>query len=181
MGVDGIVAPRIDSAAEANQLADKLQYPPTGSRGFAPRRGIVEYPTGSRKLASDVVCLVQIESQAGLDEVAAIVAVDAVDGLVVGTADLSFALGGPLELESAPLVSAVSRVGIAAERHGKAWGIAIADLPDWVADTALDGASLLVFSSDIRLYGKALDDAAQRLSGWVAHPQQSPGPSKEQR
>src|SRR5688572_20848990 len=37
-GVDGIVVPRVDSAAEAARVVEGLRHPPLGARGFAARR-----------------------------------------------------------------------------------------------------------------------------------------------
>ena len=97
-GVDGVVAPRVESAAQARRLADRLRHPPRGSRGFAARRASGYGRAGAaRRRAADPVLLAQIESAAGVEAAEEIAAVDGVDALVVGCADLALALDGALE------------------------------------------------------------------------------------
>ena len=97
MGVQNFLIPNVDSVEQAKALAGAVRYPPRGYRGVghvlgrASRWGrIGDY----LKRADDEVCLlVQIESRKGMDNLEAIAAVDGVDGLFVGPADLSASLG----------------------------------------------------------------------------------------
>ena len=161
--VDGIVAPKVESQAQADRLAAALRYPPHGSRGFAPRRA-----AGGRQRSSSPnedappKCVVQIETREGLRNAEAIAAVEGISALVVGTSDLSFELGVPLDPSSPTLVAATLAVGEAASAHGKAWGVAIASTPDWTSELRAKGAAFLVFASDLRVYGAAVEDAAAR-------------------
>jgi 2-keto-3-deoxy-L-rhamnonate aldolase RhmA len=177
MGVDGIVAPQVNSAAEVSQLVGRLRYPPAGSRGFAPRRRVESDAVASAgDLPAEISCLVQIETQAALGAVDAIAAVDGVHALVLGTADLSMALGCTFDLESAQLASAGDAVGLAAKRHGKSWGLAATAIPSWGERVDDDGPTVFVMSSDLRLYSQALDTVTERLATWASggHPS-SPG------
>jgi 2-keto-3-deoxy-L-rhamnonate aldolase RhmA len=158
-GVDGIVAPRIDSTEAANRLVEAHRYPPNGRRGFAPRRASRRQTSAS---PSGVSCVAQIESREALEEIDGIAAVVGVDALIVGTADLSFELGEPLDLESEALQAAIEAVGQAAGRTGKAWGVALGSLPTWATKLTESGASMLVFGSDLRLYSQAIEEAATR-------------------
>src|SRR6185312_2834466 len=94
-GVDGVVAPRVDDAATARALVARLRYPPAGTRGFGPRRA-GDY--GRSGPISPVTCTVQIESPAGVAAAADIAAVDGVDAIVLGCADLTRALDAPQDL-----------------------------------------------------------------------------------
>jgi 4-hydroxy-2-oxoheptanedioate aldolase len=158
-GVDGIVGPRIESEAEARDLVQAARHPPAGSRGFAPRRS----NQGLAAPPEDVACVVQIESARALARLDAIAETDGVDGLVVGTSDLSFDLGSPLDVSSEALESAVRETSEAASRHEKAWGVAIGDLPQWGHRLRTGGANMLVFSSDARIYADAIDHCVGRL------------------
>jgi 4-hydroxy-2-oxoheptanedioate aldolase len=97
MGVQNFLIPLVESAEQAKALVGAVRYPPRGYRGVghvlgrASRWGRVgDY----LKRADDEICLlVQIESRKGLDNLEAIAAVDDVDGLFVGPADLSASLG----------------------------------------------------------------------------------------
>jgi 2-dehydro-3-deoxyglucarate aldolase/4-hydroxy-2-oxoheptanedioate aldolase len=162
-GVDGIVAPKVDSAAQADRLVRAMRYPPDGTRGFAPRRATGGRATAGGLGPARVACVVQIEATEALGELDAIAATDGVDALVVGTADLSFDLGLPLDLNSAALTSAIEEVGRAATRSAKPWGVAVGAGMDWVEHLPNAGASFVVFASDAKLYAEAVDASAARL------------------
>jgi 4-hydroxy-2-oxoheptanedioate aldolase len=169
-GVDGIVAPKVSTSAQAAALVCATRYPPAGSRGFAPRRASrgrasVDVTIGD---AAKVACIVQIETREALENLDAIAATDGVDGLVVGTADLSMDLGLPLQLATTALESAVNAAGEAARRQHKPWGVAAGARPEWVTGLRAAGASMLVFSSDARLYSEAVEQCALRLRATAA-------------
>ena len=152
-GVDGVVVPRVDTAAEAARVVERLHHPPHGSRGSAVRRasayGRAPEP-GQRP-----VCMVQVESAAAVDEAEAIAAVDGVDALVVGCADLALALGA--EPRSDRFREAVSEVQRAAEGAGIASGVAGPHDPALLAELAGGRSTVLVLAADVRIYARALD------------------------
>jgi 2-keto-3-deoxy-L-rhamnonate aldolase RhmA len=160
-GVDGIVVPRVDSAAAAAGVVERLRYPPHGSRGMAARRGAgYGRPTASRQRP---VCMVQVESAAAVEEAEAIAAVDGVDALVVGCADLALALGGDTDPSSNRFRDAVAEVQDAAEAAGIASGIAGPDDPALLAELASGRSTVLVLAADVRIYTRALDAGAGQL------------------
>lgn len=91
-GARGIVAPHVESAAQARELAGALRYPPHGTRGFAtyPRAGRFGSVTAEkhRTAADDVLVLAMLESPGAIGRAGEIVAVDGIDGYLVGVADL---------------------------------------------------------------------------------------------
>jgi 4-hydroxy-2-oxoheptanedioate aldolase len=158
-GVDGIVAPRVESPAQARRLADRLRHPPRGSRGFAARRA-----SGyGRAAAADPLLFAQIESAAGVEAVEEIAAVDGVDALVVGCADLALALDGTLEPASPRVREAIASVQDAAEAAGIASGVAGPDDPGLLHELAGDRSTLLVCAADVRIYARAVDELVERL------------------
>jgi 2-keto-3-deoxy-L-rhamnonate aldolase RhmA len=165
-GVDGIVAPNVESAAQARDLVERLWYPPAGRRGFGPRRagGFGRTPRFWASPAARVSCTVQIESPGGVDAAHEIAAVDGVDALVVGCADLSLALRTPQALDAAPLVGACERVADAAGAAGAGFGVAAAGDPALVAALARR-AQFVLTSADLRLYAAGVDDGVRALRG----------------
>jgi 2-keto-3-deoxy-L-rhamnonate aldolase RhmA len=160
-GVDGVVAPRVESAAEARRLVDRLRHPPRGSRGFAVRRAS---GYGRRApLSADPVCLAQIESDRGVEAAGEIAAVEGVDALVVGCSDLGLALDGTLEPPSVRVRDAIAHVQRAATARGIASGIAGPDDARLLHDLAGAASTLLVCSADARLYARAVDDLVARV------------------
>lgn len=91
-----------------------------------------------------------IESQSAIDAVDSIAAVEGVDVLLVGSADLSIDLGVPGQLDSATYRDAVEKVSGACKKHGKILGIAgVYDQPevqDWVVNTL--GARFMLVQQD---------------------------------
>jgi 4-hydroxy-2-oxoheptanedioate aldolase len=173
-GVAGVVAPRVESAVAAARLVEQLRRPPRGSRGAAARRangyGRAGAPGNRPSSAAgqdpDPLCLAQIESPGGVEAAAEIAAVDGVDALVVGCADLSHSLGeeGRL-LGSSTVVDAVEQVQRDAAARGLPSGIAGPDDPAVLAQLAAGRSTLLVLSADVRLYARAVDAAVAALRG----------------
>ncbi len=100
IGAQTLFLPYVQSAEEAQRAVLSMRYPPQGIRGVsgltrATRFGRVE---GYFRRASAELCLiVQVETQAALDDLEAIAGVDGVDGVFIGPADLAASLGYPGE------------------------------------------------------------------------------------
>jgi 2-keto-3-deoxy-L-rhamnonate aldolase RhmA len=157
-GVDGVVAPRVESAAQASRLAEALRHPPRGTRGFAARRS-----TGYGRLAAgpNPLLLAQIESAAGVDAAAEVASVEGVDALVVGCSDLALALG--CEPAATEIRDAIARVQHAAAGAGIASGIAGPDDAGLLWELAGELSTLLVCSADVRIYARAVDELVARV------------------
>jgi 4-hydroxy-2-oxoheptanedioate aldolase len=164
-GIDGVVVPRVESAAEAAALARRLDYPPAGSRGFGPRRagGYGRTPGYASSSAARVRCLLQIESEAGVDAAREIAATPGVDALVLGCADLALELGVPGRLDTPDLVLAVERVADAAQAAGVGFGIAGSGDAEGLAALAAGRAESVVLGADVRLYASGVDGPVERL------------------
>src|SRR4029453_18898847 len=96
IGAQTLLIPYVQSVAEARNAVAATRYPPDGVRGVsgltrATRFGRAE---GYAKRAAEELCLlVQIETGDALADLEAIAAVDGVDGIFIGPADLSASLG----------------------------------------------------------------------------------------
>jgi 4-hydroxy-2-oxoheptanedioate aldolase len=164
-GVDGVVAPRVESAEQAHGLVAALRYPPAGRRGFGPRRAGRYGRTAAFWAApeSRVICTVQIESQAGVSAAAEIAAVDGVDALVVGCSDLSLDLEMPQDLRAGELRAAVAAVAAAANTAECRFGVAASGRPDEIHALLDESPDLIVYSADTRIYSAAVDAAVRSL------------------
>jgi 4-hydroxy-2-oxoheptanedioate aldolase len=131
LGAAGIVVPRLESAAEAREAVTFLRYPPAGVRGVALRTrgaglGTVAHSDVGR-IDDRIVGIVQIESVGALREADAIAAIDGVDVLFVGPADLSHSLGVPGQFGEETYRAALQTVVDACVAHSKAAGILVYD------------------------------------------------------
>jgi 2-dehydro-3-deoxyglucarate aldolase/4-hydroxy-2-oxoheptanedioate aldolase len=113
LGVAGVMVPMVESAEEAREAVAAANYPPEGNRGVAGTRASeygAELDEYFERANEETVLLVQIETERGLSNVADIAAVDGVDALFVGPADLSANLGCFRAFDDDRFTEAVERV-----------------------------------------------------------------------
>lgn len=95
-GATGLMAPRVDTAGAARNLVDATRYPPEGNRGLAAGRA-ADYGRDLddyyERAGDDLTVVAQIETEAGLANADEVAAVEGLDALFVGPADLSASLG----------------------------------------------------------------------------------------
>jgi len=132
LGADGIMLPQLQSIDQVREAVAYLRYPPAGRRGVALRtRGGGLGSIGHRDLArvvnERVVGIVQIEAASTVADADEIAALEEVDVLFVGPADLTHSLGVPGRFDDPTYRSALDSVIAACQRHGKAAGILIYD------------------------------------------------------
>ncbi len=101
-GVDGVIVPAVESAGQAQRLAQAAYFPPRGRRSA----GLARVSLLGRR--DQPLLLPMVETRAGLDHVDDILGVEGVDGTFIGPYDLSLSLGQKSALE--PLVSAIGSV-----------------------------------------------------------------------
>lgn len=148
-GANGVVVPHVVNSAQARQIVKHCHFG-DGGRGFAGSPRAAGYGTlsMSEHLESSAVhtsVIVQIEDLAALDHVAEIAAVDGIDCLFIGRADLAVAMRkSPMD---ADVIATVEAICASCTKAGKTVGMFTPDLgelPKW-----LDlGASLFLLSSD---------------------------------
>ena len=149
-GATGVLAPHIRSAGEAAALVRAAHYGP-GGRGYAGSTRAADYgltPMGEHIARSgrETVVVAQIEDADALPHVDAILAVEGLDAVFIGRADLTVSLGCASQ-DDPRVVEAVEAVVAAAVRAGKPVGMFLAR----PADAALwreKGASLFLLGSD---------------------------------
>lgn len=113
--------------------------------------------------ASTVIAM--IESEDAVQQVDEIAAVDGVDVLLIGSADLSIDLGIPGQFNSERYQTAVQRAGEACRKHGKVLGAAgvydNAELQDWLLNKV--GVRFMLVSQDAPNIGAGAARAIQAL------------------
>ena len=129
LGAAGIVLQSLDEVRSALRY---LRYPPVGQRGVALRTrgagmGTIGHGDVARVVNERVVGIVQIESAGLIADADAIAALEEVDVLFVGPADLSHSLGIPGRFEESAYQDALRSVVAACQARGKAAGILIYD------------------------------------------------------
>ena len=123
-GADGIVVPHVDTVEKAEDIARSARFG-LGGRGYAGSTRWAGFTTNAmpdllEKSRKETIVIAQIEEPAGVDASAQIAAVEGVDGLFVGPADLSVAFG-KTDQSSDELMEALAKVGDACKAEGKAY------------------------------------------------------------
>lgn len=97
IGATTLLVPMVESADQARALVRATRYPPQGVRGVGSglaRSSRWSAWPGYLQEANDSVCLlVQVETASALAQLDEIAAVDGVDGVFIGPADLSASMG----------------------------------------------------------------------------------------
>ncbi len=126
-GAAGIIVPDIESKAEAENAIKAVKYEPHGIRGLSTTRAAwygQKMPLGEyTKYANDksvVIC--QIESKKGVENVKEIISAEHLDGIFIGTTDLSNSLGVAGQRNNPQVNEAVDYVVKTAKAADKAYG-----------------------------------------------------------
>lgn len=109
-GAQTLLIPYVQTADEARAAVAAVRYPPAGIRGVAgvtraSRFGAVKDYT--RRAHEEICLLVQVETADALGNIEEIAAVDGVDGIFIGPADLAASMGYPGEPSHAQVKAAV--------------------------------------------------------------------------
>jgi 4-hydroxy-2-oxoheptanedioate aldolase len=127
MGAQGIMYPRCDDAEEAKQIVRWSKFAPLGTRGFDGGNADAPYCSMPmdpyiREANAETFLVVQIEDLSAVENSPQIAAVEGVDVLFIGPADLSILSGVPGQFDHPRVQDAIRRVADAAKQAGKHWG-----------------------------------------------------------
>lgn len=168
LGVQNLLVPMVDTAEQAAELVRAIRYPPHGVRGVGSslaRSSRWNRYDGYLPTASSTVSLiVQIESATAVANVDAILAVDGVDGVFVGPADLAASMGVLGEQGHPEVVAAAERVLAAASAAGKPAGVN-AFVPEAAERYLAAGARFVAVGADVTLLARASEALAERFVG----------------
>jgi 4-hydroxy-2-oxoheptanedioate aldolase len=154
-GAEGIIAPMINTAADARAFAAAAKFPPIGERSWGPHRatmlaGIADQKDYLAHGNDNIVTLAMIETRTALANIDAIAATAGIDGLFLGPSDLSIALsdGKTLDPESKVVEAELDRIVAAAQKAGKIAG-AYCATADRALAVAKRGMRFCAISSDM--------------------------------
>jgi 2-dehydro-3-deoxyglucarate aldolase/4-hydroxy-2-oxoheptanedioate aldolase len=167
LGAMGVMAPMVESVEQARRLVESAKYPPEGRRGSAFGVAHDDYTGGDvvekiRSANREQILIAQVETARGLENVEAIAAVEGLDVVWIGQADLTSSLGIPGQYTHPAFLAAVDRIAAAARAHGKALGYLALDVEDGRAMLA-KGFRMLAYGGDLWLYQQALREGIAAL------------------
>ncbi len=161
-GAAGVIAPMVESVAEAKALVAACRYPPEGRRSHGPTRAALRPGADAFIAAEQAVIFAMIETREGLERCEDLAAVDGLDGLFIGPGDLglSLGLGAGQDREEPELRAAFDRVLAACRQAGKRTGIH-AGGASYASRMAAAGFTLVTVWVDVVAIASTLASAAE--------------------
>jgi len=170
-GAEGLIAPMINTAADARAFAAAAKYPPVGERSWGPHRatmlaGLPDQGVYLREANDHIVTLAMIETRTALNNLDAIVDTPGIDGLFLGPSDLSIALsdGKSLDPQSKEIDRELDRMVAATQKAGKIPG-AFCHSAERAVALAKRGVRFLAVMSDLAMLRAGTAAAMKVLKG----------------
>ncbi len=151
-GAGGVMGAQVHSVDQAREFVSWCKYAPHGSRGLNSSGHDANYTHKPlTQLVEDAnrgsFVAIQIETTGAVEDAEEIAALEGVDLLFVGPADLSLALGVVGQFHHEKLWEAIDKVAAACRNHGKAWGCVAPD-PKFADRAVENGCRMPTFGND---------------------------------
>lgn len=166
-GVQTLVVPFVQTADEARAAVAATRYPPQGTRGMSGMGRSSRFGTAHdyfRTANGDIAVIAQLETPVAIERLEEIAAVDGVDALFVGPADLSAAMGHPGRFTHPAVMAAMSAAVQRCKAAGKPVGT-VGATPETVAQYRAAGFDFIAIGSDIALMVQAAQASIAALRG----------------
>jgi 2-dehydro-3-deoxyglucarate aldolase/4-hydroxy-2-oxoheptanedioate aldolase len=155
LGVRGVMVPRVETRAQAEEIVAQLKYAPAGRRGVALGIAHDLYRAGGPEFFSqaneDTVVILLLETARAFENLDDIVSVPGVDVAWMGHYDLTVSMGIPAQFEHPRFLAAMDALVASCRRHGVAPGFLPAT-PEAAAHWIRKGFRMLSLGSDIGVF-----------------------------
>jgi len=125
IGAQSLLIPYVCTAEEARSAVSYTRYPPQGLRGVAGTTRATRFgriKDYARRAHEEICVLVQVETKPALDQIEAICAVEGVDGVFIGPADLHASMGYPGETSNPAVLPLIEEAMRRIRKAGRAPG-----------------------------------------------------------
>ncbi len=170
-GSYGVIVPMVNTPEEAAKAVRSVKYPPQGDRSVGLYRAqgwgekFEEYKDSVNK---ESLVIVQIEHKQAVDNIAGIIAVPGIDGVMIGPYDISGSLGVTGELDHPLVQQARQKVLAAARAAGKTAGIhVVPPVTSDVKDRAKEGFTFIAYSTDAIMLNAKCREATTELKSFI--------------
>lgn len=130
IGAQSLLIPYVQTPDEAGAAVAAIRYPPSGVRGVAGSTRATRFGRvrDYAKQAQNELCLlVQVETEAALRHIEGIAAIDGIDGIFIGPADLHASMGLAGEVANPKVFPLIEDALRRIRATGKAPGILVTD------------------------------------------------------
>jgi len=160
-GVDGLMVPHVNNAETAVKIVRSTRYSPRGTRGYSRTVRANDYGLRSLDDGDPPILMAQIETVEGVNNAADIAAVDGIDVLFVGPADLQHDFQHCDDSAPGDYEHCLTLVAESARAAGKKAGILLRDLSDLPKFVEL-GFAYIAVDSDLAILRKSYQDTVKR-------------------
>lgn len=172
VGAQTLLVPMVDTAEQAKQLVQDVNYPPAGHRGLGTSMARAAHWNGTpgylHKANEDICLIVQAESALAMRNLKEIVQVDGVDAVFIGPSDLSASMGHIGNPGHPDVVAAIEQGFATIKTAGKAAGVLAVD--EKLAKHYISlGANFVGVGVDVSL----LAASVRQLANHYLNPQES--------
>jgi 2-keto-3-deoxy-L-rhamnonate aldolase RhmA len=152
-GADGLLVQMVNTPQQVQAILDDLKYPPLGRRSYGVSRAQAygfDFDRYIREWNDSSSFIIQVESILAVENIDALLAFDAVDGVMIGPYDISGSLGVPGQTTHPLVIEASRKVIDACARFGKSCGTQVADATPQAVQALFDlGHTYAILGSDL--------------------------------
>jgi len=166
LGVVSLLIPMVQNAEEARAAVRATRYPPNGIRGVSLAQRSNRYGRITDyldRIEKEICVLVQIETREALGRIEEIAAVEGVDGVFFGPADLSADMGLIGKMTHDDVTAAIAEGARKVAGVGKPTGILIGDMK-LVAHWLRSGMSFVACGSDLGLLARGAEALRRQVA-----------------
>jgi len=165
-GAYGVICPMVSNKKEAENFVQACMYPPEGYRSYGPIRGLVyggaDY---AEKANGEILKFAMIETKESLDNLNEIMQTPGLDGVYIGPADLSLAIGEKPSFDKAegdPVYDVIMNILEHAKKNKIVAGIQNGQ-PEYAEKMVKKGFQFVTIGSDQRYMTAAAKDALSKI------------------
>ena len=167
-GCYGIICPMVSNRKEAEKFVQACLYPSKGYRSFGPIRGLLYGGSDYAKHSdNEILKLAMIETKEALDKLDEILDTPNLDGIYIGPADLSLALGeepGFDKGENTRAYKEILRILESAKKRNLITGIHNGSV-EYAQKMISKGFNLVTIGSDQRYMSSGAKSAIEKIKG----------------
>jgi 2-keto-3-deoxy-L-rhamnonate aldolase RhmA len=163
IGAEGLILPQVKTGTETQHIIESTKYAPMGKRGVSISTTVTlfrdydikEYTEWANR---ELMTIIQIESEEGVNNVEQIVATKGVDAVMIGPADLSHDMGISGQLHHPRMEEAFRQIIKQCNKHNVAPGVHLTNMAvvdKWVNE----GMRFITYSYDSKFFKDASREA----------------------
>lgn len=159
LGARGVMVPRVETKADAEEIVRQLKYAPTGNRGVALGIAHDLYRPGTpdffAKINDEIAVILLLETERAFENLEEVISVPGVDVAWMGHYDLTVSMGIPAQFTHPRFLDAMDSLVSTCRRHGVTPGF-LPPTPESAVHWTEKGFRMISLGSDIGVFTHAV-------------------------